>query len=69
MKSKVDRLNDALAKGRWGKFHLWIYDALFGLVGGMTADVDAGYWAANKYARRVLRRRYRPGHSKARRGR
>jgi len=35
----------------------FIYDVLFALNGGVNADIDAGYWAADKYAKFILKRR------------
>ena len=60
MKSKIDRLNDALGKGKYGKFHQWMYDNIFGLIGGTTANMDTGIWASNKYAYWIIKRRYKP---------
>jgi hypothetical protein len=37
--------------------HELIYDALFAVNGGANADFDAGYWAADKYAKYSLNRR------------
>lgn len=36
------------------KWHTFIWDVLFALFGGMSASFDNGYWAANKYYKRVI---------------
>ena len=66
MKSKIDRLNDALAKGQYGKCHLLIYDILFAFFAGVGLNWDLGVRIANKYAIWILRRRY-PGSKKPKR--
>jgi hypothetical protein len=48
----ADCSGNALLKG----IHGFIYNALFAVSGGVTADVEAGYWAADRYARHLLSR-------------
>lgn len=37
----------------------WIYDVLFALVGGTTADVKFGYCVADRYYEFIYKRRIR----------
>lgn len=40
-----------------GAFHGWVYESIFALAGGITADIEFGYLLADKYGRWVLRRK------------
>lgn len=53
------QLNATSRPGFWQKCHECIYDITFAVIGGVSADIEAGFWAADKYARRVVRKRER----------
>jgi len=45
------RLNEPLRSQLIHKLDLLLYDIIFAINGGISADPDAGFWAADKYAK------------------
>ena len=53
------KLAECSRNERQKRLHNLIYDALFSINGGMNASFEAGYWAADKYAKHSLEKRKR----------
>lgn len=56
LNSVYSRLADCSGNALLKSIHVFIYNALFAISGGVTADVEAGYWAADRYVRHILSR-------------
>jgi len=53
------KLAECSRNERQKRLHNFIYNALFAINGGMNASFEAGYWAADKYAKYSLEKRKR----------
>ena len=53
------KLAECSRNERQKRLHNFIYDTLFSVNGGMNASFEAGYWAADKYAKHSLEKRKR----------
>jgi hypothetical protein len=53
------KLAECSRNERQKRLHNFIYNALFAINGGMNASFEAGYWAADKYAKYSLEKKKR----------